>query len=124
MKQILGVSFSRIAASTFAAASLFAGVASATQGQLLQCDSADHGVAARVALGTGQYQPQVTVYKLGPGLPFYRFACLTAPTGGGWLNCSDASNRTFILNQDYTARYIGSHETHELVCRPSGFSAD
>lgn len=114
---------SHLTASSLVAALFFSGAAFATQGKILQCHSADQQVAARVSLGETT-APRVILYKLRPGLPSYWLECTPGTTPGAWLNCTDTSNRTFILNQDYTATYVGSHETRDFVCVPSGFSAD
>lgn len=111
------------------AASLLSNSASATQGQILQCVSTDLKASARVSLGSTQptgvvYPPSATVYKLAPTLPQYTFPCY-APTGADQLLfCTDTSNRTFIVYTNYTAKYIGSHESRAFTCNPAGTSAD
>jgi hypothetical protein len=80
--------------------------------RIVQCFSADNKVAARVYLRWGR----AIVYKQDPSLPYYWLDCTAATTSNAWLSCSHHSNRTLIVNKDYTARYIGSHATHELTC--------
>lgn len=94
--------------------------AKASHGDLLLCASLDHEVLVRVAPQIGA----VDVIKVEHNLPRYSFTGCTAGTGSVLLNCTGTGNRTFVLNQDLSAMYIGSHETRDLTCQHSGFSAN
>lgn len=115
MKNILKVS--AFALLSFASVSSFAGEAGYFTG-IVQCFSADSKVGARVFVQGDEYSsnPSVIVYKQDDRLPAYSFDCKAATTASGWLVCSDSSNRTLVLNKDYSATYVGSHETHDLKC--------
>lgn len=113
------------------AASLFVNDAQACRGRLfgrgrvqacgqttrfVQCASADNKVYARVYLDA--YRPyQTIVWKTDTSLPSYNLNCTQGTAKGTWLVCSEPGNRTLIVNNDYTARYIGTHETHDLTCQ-------
>lgn len=99
----------------------FVASAHASEGALLLCVSSDRQVIVRAKPQVGR----ADVIKAEHHLPSYTIeGCDISGAGGMLMNCVGTGNRTFILNRDFTGRYIGSHETREMSCQHAGHSAD
>jgi hypothetical protein len=97
------------------------GSAYAHEGALLLCVSTDREVIVRAKPQVGR----ADIIKAEHHLPSYTIeGCDISGHGDILMNCVGTGNRTFILNRDFTGRYIGSHETREMTCQHSGHSAD